>query len=395
MTQRTDRIHVDGFKKDNSTGFLIVTAKPTRAGVFKYVNPDGSVRKELRHPDEVFNSDSMNSLLHKPLTDLHPVNGRVTTKNSKSLMVGMQSGEVKRTDDDFIQTEITVTDEETIRKIESGEQVELSCGYDVDVLDEAGEFNGEQYDAIQKNIKYNHIASVPRGRAGSKARIYCDNADDAATIDFDIKLDEEEIMPTKTVIALSVAPASVGSFKADAINIEIDKELQPTIQPVLDRCDAMIAHITDLQSKLDTAQGTIDELKTKADKQISPEEMNNIAKERADVLGVAGHVGLEKFEDLSNADIKKAVVLKKNDGLNLDGKSDDYVNARYDSICEQIKQDTKGFKSLALLHAATASDNPKHAQHKDEDDDELSPRDQYMKDTKNMYHDTIGVKSDS
>ena len=119
MTQRTDKIQLDGFTRDDSTGFLVLNAKPTRAGIFEYRNPDGSVRKELRHPDEVFNADSMNSLKNKPFTDLHPQSGKVTTLNSKSLMVGLQTGEVTKTHDDYIETKINVTDAHQINKIES------------------------------------------------------------------------------------------------------------------------------------------------------------------------------------------------------------------------------------------------------------------------------------
>ena len=394
MTQRTDKIKLDSFARDESTGFLVLNAKPTRAGVFKYRNADGTIRNELRHPDEVFKADSMNSLKNKPFTDLHPMAGKVTTKNSKSLMVGMVTGGISKTDDDYIATKITVTDAETISKIESGKQVELSCGYDLDLIEEAGVYNGEHYDAIQTNIKYNHVASVKAGRAGAKARIYCDSADDAATIDFEIKLDEEEPMTTKTLIALSVAAASVGTtFKADAINFEIDKELQPTIQPLLDRNDALVVFASDLQTKLDAAQGTIDELKTKADTKLSPEAMNKLVSERADIIGVAGHVGLKDFADKDNTEIKKLVVCSKNDGLNLDGQPEAYVDARFDAVVEQIKTDTKGFKSLALLSAVTQSQDPAHLDNEvDDDKDKKSARQNYLDSVSDMHHDTLGIK---
>lgn len=394
MTQRTDKIQLDGFTKDESTGFVVLNAKPTRAGIFEYRNPDGSVRKELRHPDEVFNADSMNSLKNKPFTDLHPMSGRVNTLNSKSLMVGIQSGDVTKTDDDFIETKITVSDANQISKIESGEQLELSCGYDVDVVEQSGEYKGEHYDAIQTNIRYNHIASVPKGRAGAKARIYCDSADDAATLDFEIKLDEEEKMTTKTLLALSVAAACIGTgttaFKSDAITFKVDAEDESNFAPLLKRDADLVAYATELQSKLDAAQGTIDELQTKADKTMSAEDLNKLAGERADVLGVASHVGLKDFEKLDNTGIKKAVVEAKNDGVKLDDKSDDYVSARFDAITEQIKADTKGFKSLALLAAVAAPEAPTKKKVEDADDgDDLSARDKYRKDTKDMYKETL------
>lgn len=387
MSLRTDKIHLDGFARDDSTGFLVLDAKPTRAGIFKYRNLDGSIRRELRKPDEVFNADSMRSLKSKPLTDLHPEGGKVNTTNSKSLMVGLVTGEVEKADDDYIGTKITVTDADAISKIEAGGQIELSCGYNTDVIEEAGEYNGERYDCIQTNIRYNHVALVKAGRAGSKARIYCDSADDAVTSDFDIKLDEERPMTTKTLIALSVAAASVGSFKADAISLEIDKEIQPVIQPLIDRNDALVAHAAGLQTKLDALEGEMDELKTKADSKMEPEAINVLVAERADILGVAAHVGLKDFDSKANTDIKKAVISAKNDGVNLDDKPDAYIDARFDAITEQIKADTKGFESLALLQAVT---QPEKVLHKDENEgDDKSPREKYMEDTADMYQDTL------
>ena len=53
-------------------GFLVARAPVTSIGVFSYRNPDGSERRELRLPEEVFNSDSLASLRLKPLTLLHP-----------------------------------------------------------------------------------------------------------------------------------------------------------------------------------------------------------------------------------------------------------------------------------------------------------------------------------
>lgn len=389
MAQRTDRIQIDSFKRSDE-GYLIVNAKPTRAGIFKYINADGTVRNELRHPDEVFKQSSMDSLRSKPLTDLHPASGKVTSRNSKQLMVGFSSHEVSKTDDDFLETKIIVTDEEAIRKIESGEQAELSCGYDVDVTDESGEYKGEKYDAVQRNIKYNHIACVPRGRAGGKARIYCDNIDDATTIDFEIKLDEEEEpMTTKTMIALSVAAATIGSFKVDAITFEIDKELQPTIQPVLDRCESLTAHAVDLQSKVDAHQGTIDQLTKDAEKTMTADALNKLASDRADVLGVAGHVGLEKFDDKNNLDIKRLIITKKNEGISLDEKSDAYIEARYDAIVEQVKNDTKGFKSLSLLSVVTQPEKLTEKQKKDAEDADKSPRDKYLDNVKDLHKDTV------
>lgn len=52
---------------------------------------------------------------------------------------------------------------------------ELSCGYTLTLDETPGTTpEGEHYDAIQRNIRYNHLAVVPRARAGSLARLNID-----------------------------------------------------------------------------------------------------------------------------------------------------------------------------------------------------------------------------
>lgn len=67
----------------------------------------------------------------------------------------------------YLTASLTVTDAEAIRKIESGERMELSSGYFFTPLLEKGEWNGQPYDFIMTDIQGNHVALVPEGRAGS------------------------------------------------------------------------------------------------------------------------------------------------------------------------------------------------------------------------------------
>lgn len=48
-----------------------------------------------------------------------------------------------------------------VDQIESGEPVEVSIGYDPDVVNQAGRFNGEEYDRVQTNIELDHLAILP------------------------------------------------------------------------------------------------------------------------------------------------------------------------------------------------------------------------------------------
>lgn len=67
----------------------------------------------------------------------------------------------------YLTASLTVTDAEAIRKIESGERMELSSGYFFTPVFEKGEWNGQPYDFIMTDIQGNHVALVPEGRAGS------------------------------------------------------------------------------------------------------------------------------------------------------------------------------------------------------------------------------------
>lgn len=47
---------------------------------------------------------------------------------------------------------------------------ELSLGYNLTLDETPGEWNGQHYDAIQRDIRINHLALVREARAGEQAR---------------------------------------------------------------------------------------------------------------------------------------------------------------------------------------------------------------------------------
>lgn len=71
----------------------------------------------------------------------------------------------------YLQASLTITDAEAIRKIESGERVELSCSYFYTAVLEKGEFAGQPYDFVMTDIQGNHVALVEEGRAGADVRV--------------------------------------------------------------------------------------------------------------------------------------------------------------------------------------------------------------------------------
>ncbi|NIQ92386.1 MAG: DUF2213 domain-containing protein [Deltaproteobacteria bacterium] len=154
-------------------GYLRVNAYATRTGIFDYMLPDGTVRKELKPPEELFDRNSMHSLSDVPVTDDHPP-GMLTLDNTKFFQKGYTSSHVEK-DGDKVRVGVTITDRDAIKKIIEEKKEQLSCGF-VCVMDETpGEFEGQRYDAVQRNIVYNHLSIVDEGRAGPQVKLLTDS----------------------------------------------------------------------------------------------------------------------------------------------------------------------------------------------------------------------------
>lgn len=166
---RTDRAQLPRVTK-TPEGYLRGDAVVTRTGVLKYQNADGSIRAELRHPDDVLN-DSLKSLRMVPITVNHP-DEPVNVANAARYVVG-STGEYVRSDGNNVLVSLTITHKDAIAAVQGGKR-ELSLGYTLDLIREDGVFEGERYTHRQTNIAYNHLAIVDVARAGQAARLNLD-----------------------------------------------------------------------------------------------------------------------------------------------------------------------------------------------------------------------------
>lgn len=211
---KVERLDYGAIKRGTPTtqGGLRFQAFPTRAGVLVYRNPDGSVRRELRHPDDVFKPESLATLAHATLTDRHP-EGRVDASNYRQLTIGHVAENVRKSDEvaNHVVCDVIVNDAEAIRKIDNGERIELSCGYTCDLLDEQGEFDGERYDARQVGHVYNHLALLGPGeaRGGATCALRIDGKD--VRID-GLVLDAHRNVARATRSSFGVRPRLVGGL---------------------------------------------------------------------------------------------------------------------------------------------------------------------------------------
>ncbi len=150
-------------------GYLIDHPVVTSTGIFEYQNPDGTTRRELRLPEEVFDPASLASYKGKPVILTHEA-GVVDKRNVDQEHIGTILSEGYQ-DGENVRAEIIIHDTDIMKK--SGLR-ELSLGYALDLDRTPGVWKGQPYDAIQRNIRINHLALVEKARAGEKARLNID-----------------------------------------------------------------------------------------------------------------------------------------------------------------------------------------------------------------------------
>lgn len=202
-------------------GGLECPANLTRTGVLTYHRADGSVQRELRHPDEVFKAGHVSSLASAPLTIGHP--GVVTPANWKHVAVGHVRDDVHQ-DGKFVVANVVIQDAQAIEAVQKGELVELSCGYMADIDHTPGEYQGERYDAKQVNLRGNHVALLPanHGRAGSDVRLRMDGISwsEANTESMELAEAQAEIERLKGLLAGEKARADALDTQVKAVDVD-------------------------------------------------------------------------------------------------------------------------------------------------------------------------------
>ena len=369
MPYRHDLVEIQAPTID-ANGYLVADAYPTKAGVFVYRNPDtGVTTRELRHEDDVFDPASMESLKHRPIVHEHPANP-MHSRNTRILSRGHVGENVERAEGDHLKANVIVTDAELIEKMNGKGKRQLSCGYTADVVEEKGKYKGLTYDHRQTKIRYNHLAAVWKGRAGPTAQIHLD-ADDAVVEDLhldsggdpgDPKPVGEETMTIKRKITAVQHGDAQTAYRMDGVEIEYEDKSEKAVEALNDRLDAANAHIKvvtdafdDEAKKKKKAEGERDQAVEDGKKSSHDHaRLDALADARADVKGVAAHMGLKDFNALSNQDIRKGVVALKNPKLNVNELSDENIEGRFGMICDTIMEENKGLESLAALKVATA-----------------------------------------
>ena len=334
-------------------GFLIARAPVTSIGVFSYRNPDGSERRELRLPEEVFAEESLASLKMKPLTLLHP-DEKVTPENVGKLSVGSVGSDV--TSDSYrVYVSLTATKKDAVDAVENGSARSLSCGYDCDIEWTSGTWMGMKYDCIQRKIRYNHVALVPVPRAGDGNAIRMDSAGTPTLPDMNKHENNTNQEDKMDKIHLDGADYQAEPQVIAAYNKAVDradgleKELEKARTDAKEQLDKLTAAKSTVEAERDSIKERLDAMENEM-----PGKIEKAIKDRLELVGKATAAGVEVKADMADADIKKAVISKVFPSANLDGKDDAYIAARFDCACElsATKGDEKSRKDAADIPSA-------------------------------------------
>jgi hypothetical protein len=374
VVQRFDLSRI-GKAKRTPQGFLKFDANITRIGVLEYRKPDGTIQREFRPPDEVFRAESLDSLAGAPLTDLHVP--EVTPQNVSSVQRGRVSDSVNH-DDRFVKSAVIAQDSSLIEKIDRGERKELSAGYRCRLDFTPGTYNGERYDAIQRDIEYNHVAIGPEGwgRAGGEVAIRLDG-NSAISVDTDVS----SMIPIQND-GKSAPGGSAGTFsntgekgtmkrnlRIDGIDYafeaddsafqafdrwvkktdENEKKLSEQVAATESRADSNVkaaeASTQELQGRFDAQTKELETVKKDLEDANSPARLDSLVNERVTLISQAREIigkddkGTEaKFDGKSIREIKEAVLRKVDPEVKLDGTTEDYVNGMFEYAVKNFRK---------------------------------------------------------
>lgn len=336
MLTRYDTAPINKIEQDATTGFVHVNNVPiARVGVFPYLKADGSIEMEAKLPAELLADTTVDSANNKPVTDDHPEEF-VNQSNAKKYMKGFTASNA-HVDNDALRVDMTITDAGLIDEINKGKQ-ELSIGFETEIVPQKGEYKGSVYDSVQKNIQINHVAVVERGRAGHSVRLVGDSAEMVDDCKKGKHMDVTKVRLGDTDITVATSDADK-VVKVDADNSEKEKKIAD-----------LKAKIADYEKQLKELQGDADSSKkseeeAQAEKDALEKQLETYKKKyEGDGLDqaidakisliekVKPYVGDSyDFKGKTEKEIKVATLKAIDDSIDLDDKSDDYINAYFDS----------------------------------------------------------------
>ena len=341
--------------KETPEGFYQGRAAVTCTGIFRYLQPDGSIVHEFLPPEEAFEHESLETLALKPLTNGHPKE-KVTSDTYSKVSVGTVGKDI--TNDAYnVYADISIQAKSAVDDAKAG-RTGLSCGYSTDLIEEGevsypvtgwkdGEYkeigrtvykvpgiiNGMPYDKIQTKRVYNHLALVDVPRGGDSLHLRFDGAD---TIGILVpRVDGKGAVGTKT----HNSAQEENRMKKIRLDGAVEHEVPEPVAAYIEKLDGEVSKLTSDKAKAD------------ADLSAANAALDTVKKDHADFVGsfptkvqdavtarlalVAKADGFKvavKHEDSDDA-IKAAVIVAAMPTVKTDGMDTVKLDAHFEAAC--------------------------------------------------------------
>ena len=330
--QFTDTAQIKGFRK-TADGYLAGEVLCARTGCQQYraseIGLMGDAIVTVYRPESaVFAKDSLSTYAGKPVTLNHPPEA-VTADNWKTYAAGVVGNEIAR-DGDFVRVSIAMMDAATIAAVQDGTR-EISMGYTTPMeMTDGVAPDGTAYQAIQTGpIRINHLAIVPKARGGAKLRIGDDashwGASPVTTTDTGGRMADLRMI---MVDGLQVETTDAGAAAIDKLTKAL-KDTQDGFEAFKAKAKAKEEDDEKEMAKKDAALAAADAAK------LDDSALDARVAARADLITRAKLVAKDVATvGLSDAAIRKAAVVAVLGDAVIAGKSDAYVDARFDILAD-------------------------------------------------------------
>lgn len=210
--------------------FIEIKDNPiSKVGVFPYlgsqISPDlepDKIYQVYRPEEELNNPEAIDSFKLIPWTDEHAMLGSPESGLTPAEQKGVHGviGENVHFEDGYLKANLKVFSNKLAELIDAGKK-ELSIGYRCLYEVASGVFKGQKYDAIQRQIRGNHLALVDEGRSGR----------DVAVLDhFKFTFD------AKGIVMPDINKIEEGEGKDEEISLE---SLAAMVKALAEKVDAM------------------------------------------------------------------------------------------------------------------------------------------------------------
>ena len=245
-------------KTETVEGYLVCRNVPiARTGAQEYTARelmlDGDPERPVvvdRRPEDVFEPAVLASFEGKPVTDGHPPEN-VGPENYAAYSRGHVQN--VRREGDYIVADLYINDKALASDIQNGVKREVSCGYTCNYVPDGAGYR-------QERIRGNHVAVVPRGRAGHEVAIQDHAAEQAEKGLKRMKKETKEALYRFFGLAANdAAPEELEQLTKDVATVAGALDAEPAEQaqeaePAKDAEDEMVIKAPkgdDIGSKLD------------------------------------------------------------------------------------------------------------------------------------------------